>query len=120
MSTPKRFQAKRGQRLQPRQKLVGRSTRWGNPFPIREMIDLRKPPRLVERYAQKWGQPVESLVCETEEEACDRYRSALLDGRLDYEVTDVQAALAGFDLGCPCGRARCHADVLIELANPGA
>ena len=56
MSRPKRFQARRGQKLEPGQKQVGRNTLWGNPYPVEGMVDPAKPPRLVQRYADKWGE----------------------------------------------------------------
>lgn len=114
---PRRFIARRGQRLEPGQKLVGRNTRWGNPFPVTGKVNLEKPPRLVQRYAEKWAVSVSSLICPTDEEAIGRYREALLGERLDYTVEDVRRNLRGYDLGCPCAAEACHADVLIEIAN---
>jgi len=113
-----RFKAARGQRLQSGQKLVGRNTRWGNPFPVASRLDPKKPPRLVRHYADKWKVSWEILVSDSEEAAVQRYREALLSGDLDYTVGDVQEHLGGFDLGCPCGAEHCHADVLLEIANP--
>ncbi len=117
MTRPRRFQAKRGQKLSPGQKQVGRNTRWGNPFPVEGMIDPAKPPRLVQRHADRWSESVDSLMCATDEEAVERYRKALLAGRLNYDAETVRSALAGYDLGCPCGLPACHADVLLEIAN---
>ena len=114
---PVRFKAARRQRLQPGQKLVGRNTRWGNPFPVDPMIDRSKPPRLVRHYADKWAVAWETLISDSAEDAVDRYREALVNGDLDYTVDDVQEHLAGFDLGCPCGLEHCHADVLLDIAN---
>jgi hypothetical protein len=114
---PKRFTCARGQKLLPTQKLVGRNTRWGNPFPVVGTVDPGKPPRLVRRYAEKWGVQVDSLICETAEEAVRRHREALESGRLDYAIDDVREHLAGFDLGCPCRSPHCHAETLLELAN---
>jgi len=109
--------ARRGQRLLPGQKLVGRNTRWGNPFAVAGKIRPEKPPRLVRHYAEKWGKLVESMICETDREAVLKYRDALVGGGLDYGVAEVREHLAGFDLGCPCGLENCHANVLLELAN---
>ncbi len=117
MSAPRRFHARRGQRLARGQKLVGRNSRWGNPFPVERMVDRAKPPKLVQRYSARWQVPVDSLLCATPEEAVARYREALLGGELDYDVEKVRHELAGFDLGCPCGLEACHADVLLEVAN---
>jgi hypothetical protein len=112
-----RFKGARGQRLQPGQKLVGRNTRWGNPFPVAARVDLKKPPRLVKHYADKWGVAWETLISESEAAAVERFRNSLLHGDLDYTVDDVREHLGGFDLGCPCGSEDCHADVLLEFAN---
>ncbi len=117
MEAPKRFLTSRGQRLQPGQKLVGRNTRWGNPFPMAGKIDPEKPPRLVRHYAEKWGIEIDAMLSETDRAAVRRFREALLAGKLDYRTEDVQASLAGFDLGCPCGSEHCHADVLLDIAN---
>jgi len=114
---PNRFKAARGQRLQPGQKLVGRNTRWGNPFPVASRLDPKKPPRLVRHYADKWKVSWETLVSDSEEAAVQRYREALLSGDLDYTADDVLEQLGGSDLGCPCGAEHCHADVLLEIAN---
>ncbi len=116
---PKRFAAKRFQRVdKDRQRLVGRNTRWGNPFPVGK-VDLEKPPRLVRKYSEKWGIAVADLLCETNAESIARYREALESGRLDYSTDTVREELRGFDLGCPCGAppGHCHADVLVEIAN---
>ena len=115
---PKRFKARRAQRLEPGQKLVGRNTRWGNPFPVEGQIDPADPPRLVLRFAEKMGVSVESLICDSATESVGRFRRALLGGDLDYTAADVRAQLKGYDLGCPCGEEACHAEVLIEIANP--
>ena len=111
------FTYHRGQKLQPGQKLVGRTTPWGNPFPVEGKIDPLKPPRLVSHYAEKWGVSVESLICKTDEEAVRRYREALEASRLDYTSDDVRRDLSGFDLGCPCASFPCHATVLVEITS---
>jgi hypothetical protein len=116
---PKRFKNRRGQKLKPGQKLVGRNTRWGNPFPVEGKIDPASPPRLVKRYAEKWGVPVKELVCKSDRESVGRYREALKRGELDYGVADVREQLRGLDLGCPCDAEHCHADVLLKVANDG-
>ena len=100
-----------------RQKLVGRNTRWGNPFPVRGAINSDKPPRLVTKYAAKWNVTIDELLSATDKAAVERYRQALVNGELDYGVEAVREALCGYDLGCPCGAKSCHADVLLEIAN---
>ena len=115
---PERFQSKRYQSIDAeRQKLVGRNTRWGNPFPVEGTIKLEKPPRIVAKYAAQWGVSPEELVCPNDEQAVRRYREALEGGELDYSADDVQRELRGYDLGCPCGSEHCHANVLIDVAN---
>ena len=72
--------------------VVGRPTRWGNPF--RPGID---------------GDAARCVAA---------YRRALLAGELAVTVADVRRQLAGHDLACWCPPERpCHADVLLELAN---
>ena len=52
------------------------------------------------------------------ERAVAEFRAALLEGRLEISVEDVQRQLKGQNLGCWCPLDRpCHADVLLEIAN---
>lgn len=72
--------------------VVSRPTKWGNPHPLALGRD----------------------------EAVRRYRDDLLSGRLRVSVDDVRRELSGKDLACYCPlHEACHADVLIEIANPG-
>ena len=71
---------------------VDRSTRWGNPFTVKE-----------------YG---------TRAAAVAAYREALFSGELPVTVEDIRGALAGHDLACWCPLdGPCHADVLLEVAN---
>ncbi len=48
------------------------------------------------------------------------YRRDLEAGRLSFTEDDVRRELAGRDLACWCPLdGPCHADVLLEVANPG-
>lgn len=91
---PRRLQRSRrkGARLPAGTVVVSRPTKWGNPHPL----------------ALGRG------------EAVRRYRDDLLSGRLRVSVDDVRRELSGRDLACYCPlHEACHADVLIEIANPG-
>jgi hypothetical protein len=90
---PQRYQRSRrkGARLPAGTIVVTRPTKWGNPHPL-------------------------SLG---REEAVRRYRQDLLAGRLVITVGDVERELRGWHLACYCALDQpCHADVLLELANP--
>lgn len=76
---------------------VDRTTKWGNPFDVKELGRAR---------------------------AIGMYRAALLAGELPVSVDDVRRELVGKDLACWCqiqdrhgNRVSCHADVLLEIAN---
>lgn len=94
MSNLSRFVANR--RYEPYDVYVGRPTKWGNPFS-----------HLV-KYAT-----VELVA--TRDEAVDRYKEWLL-GQPDL-VAAAKRELRGKVLGCWCKPARCHAEVLAEIAN---
>ena len=97
---PRRIQLRRtkGWRKPPDAVVVSRPSRWGNPFPIRH--------------------PQERA------ESVRRYRVWVLE-RFDPDT--IRSELGGRDLACWCpledadGRpVPCHADVLLELANPSS
>lgn len=96
---PKRIQRKRarGWRMPENAVYVGRPTRWGNPFEtaqeFRDWIEHRVPVGC--------GLP-------------DFTRLAPLRDWIESHISELR----GRDLACWCapGR-RCHADVLLELAN---
>lgn len=95
---PQRVQLHRrkGWRLPPNTIVVARPTRWGNPFRL--------------------GEHGDAATC------VRRYRAWLLDnaqrGR-EPNPASVHAQLAGRDLACWCAPDQpCHADVLLEMANP--
>lgn len=56
----------------------------------------------------------------TRELAVSEYKRALLEGRLSKKPRHL-VELQGFDLACWCPLGEpCHADVLLELANPAS
>jgi Domain of unknown function (DUF4326) len=77
--------------------VVARPSRWGNPFVIRA------------------GRSRADVV--------EQFERALLDDdvAMTFTVADVRRELAGRDLACWCPLdERCHADVLLRIANgPG-
>lgn len=88
---PKRIQRKRikGWRMPPNTVYVGRPTKWGNPFSVRE------------------GEV--NLVLRT-------YRAYIDKG---FRRIAMYHELRGKDLACWCPLDQpCHADILLELANP--
>jgi len=75
---------------------VGRPTVWGNPFVVGS--ELIGGGRL------------------TPEKAVALYRQYARD---NFNLRDLRACLRGKNLACWCPLSRpCHADVLLELANP--
>lgn len=77
---------------------VGRPSKWGNPF-------THIPDGTLAKY-----------VVDTRDEAVDRYREYLLTE--NPLLADLHE-LRGKDLVCWCAPQRCHADILLELANAG-
>lgn len=71
---------------------VGRPSPWGNPFKLPEKCDAAKRDAVIAQY-EEWllSQPV--------------------------LVLQVKQALAGKHLVCWCVPRRCHADVLLRIAN---
>ncbi len=93
-SGPRRIQRSRrpGWRKPEGAVVVSRPSKWGNPH------DWRKLGRA---------------------EAVGRYEEDLIAGRLPYTMADVRRELGGKDLCCWCELGeRCHADVLLLVANP--
>jgi hypothetical protein len=116
---PKRLQRRRvkGWRLPPGAKIVDRSSRWGNPFAVREDRARRAEGHddYFEVYSKATGEHLEWHVTrwKAHRVAVDRYRDWLPDDLRAQLLT-----LAGLDLACPCEPyLPCHADCLLELAN---
>lgn len=70
---------------------VGRPSKWGNPFKLRNRLDPYERESVIRRYRQ-W-------VCE------------------QPALVKALPELRGKSLVCWCAPAPCHADVLFELAN---
>lgn len=66
----------------------------------------------------RYGNPFIVTEHQTRQQAVDNFRDALLDGRLQFGIREVQTKLRGLDLACWCPLDQpCHADVLLEVAN---
>ena len=110
--TPVRIQLSRakGWKMPENTVKVDRSTRWGNPFTVNDLIATgynRK--HLAAAYCvsafSDWlrGDNQNWMGDES-----DKARASILDNI---------AQLRGKNLACWCGEGPCHADVLLELAN---
>lgn len=96
---PKRIQLRRtkGWRKPEGAIVVSRPSRYGNPYVVGDLLNGGNM---------------------SPEEVVEHFRRALLDGRLQFGVREVQAMLRGRDLACWCPLDQpCHADVLLEVAN---
>jgi hypothetical protein len=105
---PKRIQRQRtkGWKMPPNTVYVGRPTKWGNPFTLKAYLEAGYTDALMG-----------TQVC------VEAYR-AWLKGNHHWAHGSPMPAppnpleLRGKDLACWCGEYdRCHADVLLELAN---
>ncbi len=126
-SAPKRIQLRRtkGWRKPEGAIVVARPSKWGNPFRAVREGGFQW---VEDHLGASWG----SIICSTDREGTRRemvQRSvdlfALHIGPMgNYEYDDEKLALlrsqlAGHDLACWCPLDQpCHADVLLELANP--
>lgn len=118
--SPKRVQRLPGEALPPGAVYVGNGTRWANPWKVNEQIVLRT------------GTALQSFSL-SEADTVALYRLSLSSrsvhdspavARLPFGPGPLES-LTGKDLACWCplewegGRPfPCHADVLLELANP--
>lgn len=75
---------------------VGRPTKWGNPFTHQ-------------------GGTLAKFIVANRDEAVDRYEQWLL--KQPELIAQAKKELAGKDLICWCAPQRCHADVLMKIAN---
>lgn len=119
---PKRVQRRRskGWRMPQDAKYVGRPSRWGNPYRAINgtMYGPARPVEGGDLVAYSTHSAEENAVAA----AIDQYRHDV-----DCAVRSVLTAemirreLAGRDLACWCRLDQpCHADVLLEIANPEA
>lgn len=108
MRIPIRIQRQRtrGWRMPEHTKYVGRGSLYGNPFRVARTQRERDA-----------GDP---MVVATPEEAVERFREWLDNTREGRHVGDsARRLLWGRDLACWCPPGQpCHADVLLEIANP--
>ncbi|AMS03880.1 hypothetical protein SEA_BAXTERFOX_70 [Gordonia phage BaxterFox] len=137
MTAPQRIQRRRtkGWRMPEGAVYVGRPTRWGNPW----RVDVLPPTR---GSVHSWNRvhhvsedrSIGSFVVpETARRvATSQFYSDLVNDRMSFTLEDVRRDLAGRDLCCWCPPTpltrggsvdwldlRCHAEVLLELANGG-
>ena len=118
MSAPKRIQLRRtkGWRKPEGAVVVARPSKWGNPTKIEQVSSGHEARADGFRFFVDDGQWVEFFTTKdgAARHAVEVYRVALLSRPLP----DL-AELRGRDLACWCPLdAPCHADVLLELANP--
>ena len=66
-----------------------------------------------------WGNPFSITESQTRDEAVELYKRWIYagDGRQDWLRTRIQRELKGKDLVCWCFPKRCHAEILLEIAN---
>lgn len=99
-SSPHRVQLRRvkGWKTPPNTVRVCRPSKWGNPFPISDVLEHHNGDKRAARL-----------------DVINAYRCWLLDHLLSREPI---AELHGKNLACWCSLDQpCHADVLLELAN---
>jgi hypothetical protein len=119
--TPKRIQLSRakGWRKPEGAVVVARPSRWGNPFrPVLRdgrWIVLDDNDVDYEPYGDSKAAAIRKAVQLFYDDGFYWF-----GGRFEMMGVDVAAELGGKDLACWCALdAPCHADVLLEIANPG-
>lgn len=120
VSGPRRIQLSRakGWRLPPDAVNVARPSRWGNPWTAWRDDDGTWWASAGGNHDGPHASRIDAL-----DAAVRLYREDMLDTRADYQrrtpmAIDAVKALRGRDLACWCPPYRkCHADVLLELAN---
>lgn len=103
---PIRIQLRRtkGWRMPPNTVKVDRATKWGNPFKVGELV----------LFGPAYNFRIELI--EDAAQACRHYKRWLYTIRSSCELV---FPLRGKNLACWCPLDQpCHADVLLELANP--
>lgn len=124
VADPIRIQLKRtrGWRKPPNTVIVSRPSKWGNPFSVsQEDGEWSVVSSLVKDLAYE-KYPTIVVKCDTREaavkKAVELFHEALLIGDLNFEPADVRQELGGKNLACWCKAGdRCHADVLLAVAN---
>lgn len=121
---PKRIQRKRakGWRMPDGVVYVGRPTRWGNPYAGLPSVDLELSLELYTNSAR--GMWLTAPVRHLSDEALQNVyaaHTAWTRRIAGHPLEAIRAELSRTDLACWCPLDRpCHADVLLELANPTA
>lgn len=116
---PKRIQRKRtaGWKMPKTCVYVGRPSKWGNPF---TMVETELSIALYrDMCLDVWG-PNKVAHLPSHEQIFIRLAADSWRARWDwsYVPNAIQKLLAGKDLACWCPLdAKCHADVLLEIAN---
>ncbi len=87
---------------------------------LRRTAGWRKPSDVVVvARPSRWGNPFRIGIDGDRTRCVSLYRDALARCELRFTVDDVRRELAGRDLACWCPLdGPCHADVLLEVANP--
>ncbi len=113
---PRRYQLsrKKGSSLAGVALSVARPARWGNPYRVEEFgrnLSITLFERSVTDFWSPDGIPEEKM--DAAYAVHTAFRAKVIEERMDL------SELEGFNLACWCGLdRRCHADVLLELANP--
>lgn len=106
MTLPRRVQRRFGLPVPENAVFTGTGSRWRTPFIVG-----------VPRGIRDAGGKGTTVVPESEEQALELYLWYLEASGLDREIHELR----GMDLCCWCPpETRCHTDLLLELANPGA
>lgn len=122
MSSPQRIQQRRtkGWRKPEGAIAVGRGTRWGNPYTVGEW-GLDRSLRLFRNTASGLWRGSDVGLDEPDDVFNRAYslHNRWLKRIYGHPIEMARAELAGKDLMCWCPLDQpCHADVLLELANP--
>jgi hypothetical protein len=124
MNDKKRIQRRRvkGWKMPEGAIYVGRPTKWGNPFRVTKKVNARKAISLYRLLVQN------KISEATLNKALKSVGGKILDGQAlgVFQLQIIGAImhkalpeLRGKDLACWCKEGEpCHADVLLELANP--
>lgn len=95
-------------------KVVTRATKWGNPWKIEHVAGAKARGRPDHRVVYDGEAVMQGTEAEARQFAFARHR-----GTARKRTKEIRAELAGFNLACTCGPDElCHADTLLEIANP--
>lgn len=122
---PKRIQRQRtkGWRMPENTVYVGRPGKWGNPYTVGQVGDMR---RWTGWFVGEHGDVTADhgqypVQADAIAKAVEMYRLHTGPmGNHELDVAEVRRELAGKNLACWCPLDQpCHADVLLEIANGG-